>query len=143
MEKIKQAFKRISVFAAVILAAAGLMILSSCAQSEKQIEETLAKIAAEANKNLPIMTDPQTRLDEIITLPGRKIQYNNTMVDVLAQDIDMDFFKESVGRTLASNVKNHPPLESFRKKNVTFVYRYQDKTGAEIAVFEYTPQDYK
>ena len=58
MEKIKQAFKRISVFAAVILAAAGLMILSSCAQSEKQIEETLAKIAAEANKNLPMMTDP-------------------------------------------------------------------------------------
>lgn len=127
---------------AVLLMVFGF-ILASCGMSDKKIDETLVKIAAEANKDLPMMLDSQTRLDSIEALPGKKIQYSNTIVEALAEDFDLEFFNESVGRSLLASVKNNVSLETFRKRQVTFIYKYQDKTGAEIAVFEYAPEDYK
>lgn len=117
--------------------------LIACGPSDKSIDNTLSQIAEEVNKGLPVMADMYTRMDKIETLPGKKIRYNNTLVDAEVESIDIDAFKDTADRALRATVKNNPSLESFRKRNVTFIYVYNDKAGNEVAVFEYTPQDYK
>ncbi|MDR1195354.1 MAG: hypothetical protein LBL00_02640 [Endomicrobium sp.] len=131
------------VFAAAVFAIFGIVGLISCGQSDKSVDNTLAQIALEANKDLPVMIDAQTRLDSITTLPGKKIQYNNTLLNTINAEINTETFKESASRTLLSAVKSNPSLESYRRKKVTFIYRYQNEAGEEMAVFEYTPEDYK
>ena len=86
-----------------------IMGIAACS-SEKSIDKMLTQIAAESNRSLPMMVDGQTRLNKIEALPGKKIQYENTVVDSLAEEINIEFFKESVGRTLLATVKNNPAL---------------------------------
>jgi hypothetical protein len=130
------------VFAAVVFAIFGIGLMS-CGQSDKSVDNALAQIALEANRDLPKMIDSQTRLDGITTLPGKKIRYNNTIINTTNAEINTETFKESAARTLLSAVKSNPSLESYRRKKVTFIYGYQNEAGEEIAVFEYTPKDYK
>jgi hypothetical protein len=127
----------ITLFAIIALTVCG------CGESYKSVDNTLSQIAAEANKDLPLMIDAQTRLDSITALPGRKIQYNNTLTVAINEEIDIENFRQLTDRTLAAAVKNNPSLESYRKKKVTFIYVYHDKSGKETAAFEYAPQDYK
>jgi hypothetical protein len=120
-----------------------ITILTVCGESDKSVDNTLSQIAAEANKDLPQMIDSQIRIDSITTLPGKKIQYNNTLIDAVSEEIDIENFKESAGRTLLAAVKNSPSLEPYRRKKVTFIYSYHDKSGKEVATFKYVPADYK
>lgn len=131
-KKIKNIFITVLVFC-------GFIFLSACAQD---IDKQLASIAAEANKELPLKTDDNIRLDTVTALEGKKIQYDYTITEDLKEE-EIENFKVSRSRLLRSFTKNSQSLKFFREKEVTFIHRYKDINGNETAVFEYTPQDYK
>ncbi|MDR1195352.1 MAG: hypothetical protein LBL00_02630 [Endomicrobium sp.] len=130
------------VFAAAVFAIFGIGLMS-CGQSDKSVDNELAQMVLEENKDLPTTLGDKTRLDSITALPGRKIQYNCTIINTRINMIHAESFKKLVGPTLLLGVKRDPSLESYRRKKVTFIYNYQNEAGEEIAVFEYTPEDYK
>ncbi|MCL1972526.1 MAG: hypothetical protein FWG57_06015 [Endomicrobia bacterium] len=111
--------------------------------NESGMDSKLIQIVEEANKDLPMMIDEETKLEQIIVLPGNKVQFNHVLINASNEAIDVDEFASAMGPAIFNNVKANPGLETFRKKNVTFIYHYSDRDGEEIAVFEITPEDYK
>jgi hypothetical protein len=132
-----------AIFFTAVFAVLGLSACGGSAVNENGIDITLLQITEEANKSLPLVIDEQTRLDMIEVLPGNTIKFNTVLFNKANEEIEIGMFKESMRPAMLSNVKTNPSLDSFRKKGVTFVYRYSDKNGEETAVFEYTPEDYK
>ena len=125
-----------------LLTALGLTACGSNVNKDG-IDSVVIQIVEEANKNLPMMIDEQTKLETITALPGNKIRFDNMLIDISNEDINIETFENSMRPAIFSNVKTNPGLESFRGKKVTFVYHYSDKNGEKTAEFEFTPEDYK
>jgi hypothetical protein len=102
------------------------------------------EIAKNANKELqtPGMLDDETRIDEIKAMPGKKLVYYYTLVNYAIDDLNIDFFEESMKEDLFNNLKN-PELKPLKDNEVTFVHIYRDKDGEVISTLEFTYEDYK
>ena len=88
------------------------------------------------------MVDSGTRLDNAISIPGNKLAYNYTLVNLLKADIDIDQLQEQMRPLLVNSVKTHDDLKIFRNNNVTLVYNHKDKDGVFLFKITVTPADY-
>jgi hypothetical protein len=106
------------------------------------IDGALMRFASEYNKNCPIFVDKDTRLDNIITFPGKKIQYNYTLVNVNADYFNYSELKANLEPVIAANVRTSPEMKWLREKKTVFIYSYKDKNGVFMFKINITPDIY-
>lgn len=141
----KKATKKqvIGIIAGAIVAIALVFIIKLLVFNGGAIEDQMSKASAEINKSCPMMIDPETRLDGTEVLPDKVFQYNYTLINLSAQEIDGNMVKSQIEPRLVNEVKNNPALKPNRDNNVTMQYHYKDKSGNTLCKIIITPEQYK
>ncbi len=111
--------------------------------SPPSIDQQLMKTASELNKSCPVMVDADTRLDNTITTPEKRFQYNYTLVNLLKESIDIESMEAYLTPQILNTIQTSPDLKFFREKGVTLVYDYKDKNSVHLLRLEFTPNEYK
>jgi hypothetical protein len=99
------------------------------------IDASLAKTASEINKTMPMMVDQITRLDTVMALPGKRLSYNYTLINLDPMADAADFVKE-IRPKLVNGYRTTTEMQSLRKAGVTLVYVYRDEQAREFARME-------
>ncbi len=101
----------------------------------------LGRIAAELNRSVPVMIDPETELMPVQGEEGVLI-YNYRLVHHSAAQINRDKFaagaKPHLRQAACSTAETR---DDFLKKGVTLRYAYYDKDKQHIATIDVTPAD--
>lgn len=101
----------------------------------------LSRIAAELNRSVPVMIDPETELMPVQSTEGVLI-YNYRLVNYSAAQINRDKFAAGAKQRLSQNACNTAATrDDFLKKGVTLRYTYYDKDKQHIATVDVTPAD--
>ena len=125
-----------------------VLILMSCDLSEsnnkpENFQQVLIATSQKINEMCPMVVDKDTRLDNTVVLSNKKIQYNYTIINNVAEDFDSEYLNNEFVPNLITQVKTNPGLKLFRENDVTFSYYYQDKNGKFILNTVITPEMYK
>lgn len=107
------------------------------------VEDQMNKASETINKSCPVMVDQETRLDGTEVLPGKVFQYNYTLVNMSAEEIDGEMVKSQVEPALLNEARNNPVLKYNRDNDITMQYQYRDKSGKTICTITITPEQYK
>jgi hypothetical protein len=111
------------------------------AQEDPRSVEHLSKIAAELNRSVPVMIDPETELLPVVGAPGMLI-YNYRLVSYSAAQLDSKRFAAGAKQRVTDGACNRPETrDDFLKKGVTLRYAYYDKDKKHIATVDVTPAD--
>ncbi|MDR0304915.1 MAG: hypothetical protein LBH98_09170 [Chitinispirillales bacterium] len=110
-------------------------------------DSTLPNEIAEFAKslNLPKLISADLQMESIEALPGKKILYTYTMINVpIGQTLAQNDLS-SIRNELIKGVKTDDvSLARYRENDVTFIYKYMDKEKqGQVGIFEITPSDYK
>ena len=102
-------------------------------------DSQLSELAIEINKDLPRIIDTETRLDSVTALPNKILQYNQTLINISIEEVNIDDFKTTMYRKVSEFLRTNPELKFLRDKKIGVVYQYSDKNSNEILslVFEY------
>lgn len=106
-------------------------------------EDYLQQAATEVNKSCPMMVDQETRLDGAEALPGNVFQYNYTLINMMAEGVNVEGIKEILEPQITRQVVKNEQLKVFRDREVTMAYRYHDKTGAFLFDIQVGPEKYQ
>ena len=106
------------------------------------IDSELTKIASEINKNCPFNVDKDTRLDGVLALPNKTIQYNYTLTSYSKEEINIEEASEYIFKNSLENIKNNPDMKYLKDKDVNFTYSYKDKKKVYLFKVDVKPSDY-
>lgn len=107
------------------------------------VEETLAATCAQANKNMPLKVDNETRLDSESTGPGRIFRYNYTLINSSGDQLDWSQVQARLKQHILDNYRTNADLKYFRDNGVSLVYDYSDAKGKHVMEIEVGPDDLK
>lgn len=127
-------------FGALIGGAVGKAVGKS-ASGAMSVEQALVKLCDQLNQQLPMVVDKETRWDNTTPGPGRRFTYNYTFVNVVARDVDVNYFLQAQTQQLRRGVCSSKDMEIFLKNAVTISYSYRSRDGIHIGKIEITPRD--
>ena len=107
------------------------------------IDKELMKIASEINESCPIMIDRETQLNNTVSMPGKVLRYNYTMVTMLKDETDIEDFRAILEPMIFNLVKTQPDMQTLRENKVSFSYNYKDKDGFFLTDIKVKPSDYQ
>lgn len=110
---------------------------------EPSAEDYLQRAATEVNKSCPMMVDQETRLDGAEALPGNVFQYNYTLINMVAEGVNIEGIKEILEPQITRQVVKNEQLQVFRDREVTMAYRYHDRNGAFLFDIQVRPDKYQ
>ena len=105
------------------------------------IDQALVATASQMNKNLPMMVDKETRLDNTMPGPDKTIIYRYTLINRSAAEVPKDRLITAIRPQAVANYKTSESMKDFRNNGVTMQYQYSDKSGIFIAEFSVGPKD--
>lgn len=105
-------------------------------------DEAMMQAASDINKSCPIMVDQETRLDNVVALPGNVFQYNYTLVNMEKAAIDIAALESQLKPILINNVKTNPDVKINRDHKTTMGYTYKDMNGEFLFKIMVTPDLY-
>lgn len=125
----------------IVLLATLFFANSVMAESESdKMDALLAKAASIANKDLPIMVDSETRLDN--TIGGNyRVVYNYTLVNYQSEEIDPNELKSIYQETIKNKSCTTPMLIPYFKHGVSIYYQYYGNKGKFITAIKVSPDD--
>ena len=127
-----------------ILVGAAVFNLTQKYSSQKlNIDKVLVKISSEMNENLPAMIDAITRLDNVMALPNKAIQYNYTLISADIEDLDIDALKKFLEQQIININTTNPDLKYFRDNNIIMKYYYKDEYGKYLFTIVFDPEQHK
>lgn len=106
------------------------------------IDETLAVVASEINKNCPMYIDQELRMDNTMAMPNKTLQYNYTIVNYALEELNMEVVESMLFTGILENIQTNPDLKEMREAKVTFNYYYKDKNGVYVTKYVVTPDMY-
>lgn len=110
-------------------------------EEDPRSQEYLSRIAAEINRSVPVMIDPETELMPVAGAPGMLI-YNYRLVNYSVTKLDHQKFAAGAKQRVAQGACGRPETrDEFLKKGVTLRYSYFDKDKQHIATVDVTPAD--
>jgi hypothetical protein len=110
-------------------------------QENPRSQARLNKVAAELNRSVPVMIDPETELMPTEGVEGMLI-YNYRLVSYSAAQLDPTRFAARAKQRVVQGACNTPETrDDFLKKGVTLRYSYYDKEKKPIATVDVTPAD--
>lgn len=92
------------------------------------------------NKSLPKMIDNDTKLENV-TLIGRDIYFNYTMVNLLTADVDISKVESIISPNIKSTQCQDVGLKPILNEGRKLVYVYTDKAGTEITKIFVSKED--
>lgn len=101
----------------------------------------LSDIAAQINKDAPLMIDDDTRLDGAAVLDDGRLAYRYTLVSLQRSDIAPDQFIALLRPGILDAYKNRPEMKPFRDEKIPLVFQYRDQSGALVAEIPVGPSD--
>ncbi len=107
------------------------------------VETKLSATANEVNKQCPMMVDADTRMDNIVPMPNRTMQYNYTLINMEVGDIDTTSVKSIIEPYIISTIKTSPEMEVLRKEKINFRYYYRDMNGNYVCSISVPYERYK
>jgi hypothetical protein len=145
MSEPRKAFPIVGVIAAVLGAVLGsYAVHMAFSNRAADIERALTMASNQANKNVPLMLDPETRLDGTSAGPGRVLIYNYTLVNVTKGDgLNITRFEEATRPNIIREYKTNPGLKALREADVSMHHRYADRDGVFIVEIVVAPEDLK
>jgi hypothetical protein len=84
------------------------------------------------NKSLPVMMDDATRLDHI-SLQGRDIYYNYTLINLLEKDLDIERFDAVMTPKIKTNGCENGATRPLLDEGRNLVYMYRDKQSNPVS----------
>lgn len=102
-------------------------------QSKESRIERLRAMVEQANKQLPLMVDDNTRADSLAVLGPDLLGYNYTFLDAEKKDFDAEGFSADILPQLLSNYLTNPNFKPFRESGLSIRYTYYDKNGEALA----------
>jgi hypothetical protein len=110
-------------------------------EADPRSKEFLTKVAAEINRAVPVMIDPETELMTTVGSEGMLV-YNYRLVAYSAAQLSYDKFREGVRQRVTQAACSTPETrDGLLKKGVTLRYSYFDKEKQPIASVDVTPAD--
>lgn len=92
------------------------------------------------NKSLPKMIDKDTRLENV-TLIGKDIYFNYTMVNLLTADVDIPKVESIISPNIKSSQCQDVGLRAILDEGRKLVYVYADKEGSAITKIFVSKED--
>ncbi|WP_163717458.1 hypothetical protein [Mangrovibacterium lignilyticum] len=135
--------KRISQIVGTAVAVIVMVVLQQTVFKAPGFDKVLMQTAQEMNKNCPFMVDAETRLDNAVAAPGKRLEYNYTLINTDKDSIDIESFTDYLQPILVNNVKTHPDMASFRDNHIIMDYNYKDRNGIFITKISITPELYQ
>ncbi len=114
--------------------------------SDKDLFQTLKRIAGEINETMPIVVERGLRCENVRALTGRKFQYNFTITDLLKKDVDTTLVKNFIAKrkpVLINAIRSDSSMQFFRQQNVIFIYTYRDKYSSYLYNITIQPENYQ
>ena len=109
--------------------------------SQATIVSALTNMANQLNKSMPMTTDSDTTLDNILASPiSPKFTYNYTLNASLQEINSANFFGQMKPK-LVKAVCTSPDMKIFMENGVTVGYSYRAKDGAFAGKVEISPAD--
>lgn len=106
------------------------------------IDETLAVVASEINKNCPMYIDQELRMDNTMAMPNKILQYNYTIVNYALEELNMEVVESTLFTGILENIQTNPDMKEMRDAKVSFSYYYKDKNGVYVTKYLVTPDMY-
>lgn len=101
--------------------------VSNCKDtSTNDLSLVLQGAAALANKQLPVMLDSDTKLEEV-SAEGNTLIYHYQLVNYLASELDAAAFGDNIRPMLAQQTCSLPNLKPVLSQGGSIAYRYNDK----------------
>ncbi len=98
---------------------------------DKAIEEQILQNVKNMNNQLPIMVDPDTRIDAV-TCSGKSLFYKCTLVHLSDKEIDKETFKREATKRILKNQCDNPDVRKALKAGVENNYMYYSNDGSLI-----------
>ncbi|MGH7823653.1 MAG: hypothetical protein ACREQ7_00520 [Candidatus Binatia bacterium] len=110
-------------------------------EADPSSQEFLSKVAAEINRSVPVMIDPETELMPAVGTEGMLI-YNYRLVSYSAAQLNHEKFRQGARQRVTQAACSTPETrDGLLKKGVTLRYSYFDKDRQPIASIDVTPSD--
>ena len=106
-------------------------------------EEFLTQISEMMNSTLPMMIEENVQWDSSHVGPGKTLNYNYTMLDYSASQLDPKMFVDSIRHHLKYTVCTAPETRMFPTNGVLLNFNYYDRDGRLITTVEVAPNDCK
>ena len=110
--------------------------------AQPSLDARLARVAANMNQQLPLMADPETRLDKVTAGPGSQLTYAFTLPNQDKIALDLPAFEKTIRQNLISNYKTNSSMDELRTGKVKLAYQYKEKNGDFITEIVVTPKDF-
>ena len=137
-----------SLLGAVLLTGISAISLSSSVTAEEIIiaqtfisEDVLSQTADLMNQNLPMMIDRDVRWNSASAGPGKNFNYNYTLVNNYARDIDGAMFAQNVRQSFTQEFCTKPSGQMFFQQGVSLNANYYDRDNSLIARVRIDPAD--
>lgn len=95
------------------------------------------------NKSLPVMIDAETRLDNVLALPGQQFLYNYTLVNYSRNSFDTTLAQTQLRPRMINLYKTSPDLKLFRDYGFKVICTYRYKDGGYAMRITINPEEYK
>ena len=131
----------LGVVAAVVGGIVGVTAVQHFSNRPPSIDRMLVATASQLNKNLPMMVDKETRLDNTMPGPDKTIIYRYTLINLRAAEVPKDRLITAIRPQAVANYKTSDSMKDFRNNGVTMQYQYSDKSGVFITEFSVGAKD--
>ncbi len=105
-------------------------------------DNRIVEIAEGMNKDCPFMVSNDTRIDNVVAIPGGILQYNYTLVNVMAGQVDITVLKGNIEPFVLSQIKTNLALKEIRDNQVTTEHYFKDRNGVFLFSVQIGPKDY-
>ncbi|HQQ93777.1 MAG TPA: hypothetical protein PLQ93_04420 [Bacteroidia bacterium] len=118
-----------------------ILFLFSC-QSGEGDKKSLAAQIETINRQCPKMVDSETQLLRVQFIEPSTLLYEYCLPSLNRMDVDTQRFRENLWPGLVAAIRTDPGMESLRKKDMRFEYRYLDRSKQLIYTFKIQAQHY-
>jgi hypothetical protein len=116
---------------------AGLISLGTSSASVSAADRLQQTVAA-VNKTSPKMVDSETRLDRAESLSDLTLQYDYSMINLVAATLDQRSIETELQGQIRNDIKrkicSSGDMKPLRDMGTTFRYRYNDRNGVLLGV---------
>ena len=110
--------------------------------SVSAVDKELIDTASKTNANCPMMIDHLTRLDNVLAIPPKTIQYYYTLVKFENMFADTLLLKDQIKQNAINTFRTSPDAKFFRDHKIIINYQYKDIHGNYLFQINVTPEQY-
>ena len=104
-------------------------------------EDFLTQISNMMNSTLPMIVEEGVQWDSSYAGPGKILNYNYTMLDYSASEIDGEMFANTIRHDLTNTICTTPETQLFPNNGVLLNFNYYGRDRSLITRVEVAPSD--